>query len=156
MVAAITPAGATVGLSILLCRRAPQAHQRPDSPTGAMPAPGSLAASQVFSPSTVSMGGVLWHGVFLSPVIPAGTPADSLHRPWTQHQRKGACLSGRARVVAAVRYRGDHDNLHICMPSLCRRSALIDIALNMRSRIHCVWAAPSMRRQAILHPHSET
>ena len=139
-------AGATVGLSILLCRRAPQAHQQPDSPTGAMLAPGSLAASQVFSPSPVSMGGVLWHGVFLPPVVPTGTPAGSLID-------RGRSIN--ARVPALVGAPALLPPSDIGVPttistSVCRRSTLIDIALNMRSRIHGAWAAPAMRRQEML------
>lgn len=141
-------AGATVGLPVLPCRRAPQAHKQTDSPTCTMPAPGSPAAPQVFSPSPVSMGGALWHGVFLSPVIPAGTLSDSLID-------RGRSIN--ARVPALVGAPALLPPSDIGVPttistSVYRRSARIDIALNMRSCIHGVWAAPAMRRQAILHP----
>ena len=145
-------AGATVGLPVLPFRRAPQAHKQTDSPTCTMPAPGSPAAPQVFSPSPVSMGGALWHGVFLSPVIPAGTLSDSLID-------RGRSIN--ARVPALVGAPALLPPSDIGVPttistSVYRRSARIDIALNMRSCIHGVWAAPAMRRQAILHPQLDT
>lgn len=108
-----------------------------------MPAPGSLAASQVFSPSPVSMGGVLWHGVFLPPVIPAGTPADSLID-------RGRSINARvpALVGAPALLLPSNVGVSTTISTFaCRRSARIGITLNMRSRIHGVWAAPVMRRQ---------